>query len=147
MEADRYILVYCEQMPSWEYNLAIPFGRCVYKGVLGENEHFSKKTCYESNCNCSCYSRDGQRHSHTRTHVKVLSFPAYCRYRATMKLIQSGCSLPYKMMIARGAIDVDCCNTKILFNRYKFQHSNIDDFAMADNIRSKYFLLYLNGDL
>ena len=141
MEADRHIPVYCEQMPSWECNLVIPFGRCIYQDFPATNELISNMVCREADCNCTCYKKNGQRIG-KRTHVKVLSFPAYCRYRATMKLIQSGFSLPHKMMMARGAVDVECCSTKILFNRFKFQHSDIDNFVLAENIRSKLIMFY-----
>ena len=145
MEADRHIPVYCEQVASWECRLAIPFGRSVYQGVPAGHDLITNGACSGLCCNCLCNTENGSKHIGTRTHVKVLSFPAYCRYRATMKLIHSGRSLPKKVMIARGAVEVDCCKTKILFNRFKFQHDDIENFALAENIRSKYFSDTLYG--
>jgi len=139
MEADRHVPVYCEQLPSWECKFAIPYGRDAYQGISAAKCLISKSICREADSNCTCGTKSEQRHGNTRTHVKVLSFPAYCRYRATMKLIQSGCSLPLKTLVARGAIDLDCCNTKILFNRFKFQHDNIESFSLAENIRIPVF--------
>ena len=60
-----------------------------------------------------------------------------------MKLLAVGCNLPKNLMCARGAIEVDCPKTKILFSRFKFQHNDIDSFALADNIRSMCFLYFL----
>ena len=142
MEADRHVPVYCEQLPSWECKFAIPFGREAYQDISAAKCLISTNTCREADCNCTCGTNAEQRHATTRTHVKVLSFPAYCRYRATMKLIQSGCSLPLKALVARGAVDIECCNTKILFNRFKFQHDDIESFSLAENIRSTYSKLY-----
>ena len=64
-----------------------------------------------------------------------------------MKLLAVGCNLPKNLMCARGAIEVDCPKTKILFSRFKFQHNDIDSFALADNIRSMRFLLFLTESI
>lgn len=141
MEADRYVAIHCEQMPAWECKTGLAFGRPVYQGVPAANELISNINCSQLQGNCHCNTINGNSNNSLPTLVKVLSFPAYCRYRATLKLIQSRHILPMKMILARGAVEVDCIKTRILFNRFKFQRDDIDSFALADNIRGKCQLL------
>ena len=137
MEADRFVSVYCEQVPSWEYNSRVPFGTCAYDGVKLANQYINQHNELSSSVNCCCKVADNCKTHGIRTPVKVLSFPAYCRYRASMKLLATGCKLPRNLMIARGAVEVDCPKTRILFNRFKFQHPNIERFSLAEDIRSE----------
>ncbi|XP_065057756.1 uncharacterized protein LOC135685682 [Rhopilema esculentum] len=139
MEADRFVSVYCEQVPSWEYNSRVPFGSCAYDGVKLANQYINQHNELSSSVNCCCKVTDNCKTQGVRTPVKVLSFPAYCRYRASMKLLATGCKLPRNVMLARGAIEVDCPKTRILFNRFKFQHPNIERFSLAEDIRIPQF--------
>ena len=130
--------IYCHQMPEWECNPVTSFGRYAYEEIRDTEGYVTKHTDQQQQLQCVCGITNGHVGTHVRAPVKILSFPAYCRYRACLKLIASGLSPRREVMSARGAVEVECSQTRLLFCRFKFQHPGIDDFALKDNIRSKY---------
>eukprot|EP00794_Sanderia_malayensis_P000108 gene108-719_t len=139
VEADRHVPVYCDQVPSWECIPDVEFGKYAYEGLDANDFITNHKGQIDEPLCCRCPVSNGHIAGNRRLPVRILSFSAYCRYRACASMFASDRKLRKELMAARGAIEVDCCHTKILFCRFKFQHPDINDFALADDIRVPVF--------
>ena len=64
--------------------------------------------------------------------LKILTFPAYCRYRALKKRLLSGACLSRAQWIALGGgLGDQSSSTRVLFCRESFHHPHLDKFELS----------------
>jgi len=63
--------------------------------------------------------------------LQILTFPAYCRYRALKKRLLAGVCLTRAQLIALGGILGDQTSTRVLFCKDSFHHPYLDKFELA----------------
>ena len=70
--------------------------------------------------------------------LQILTFPAYCRYRALKKRLLSGACLSRAQLIALGGILGDQRSARVLFCRDSFHHPYLDKFELSGDNKGKY---------
>ena len=64
--------------------------------------------------------------------LKILTLPAYCRYRALKKRLLSGACLSRAQLLALGGVQGDeSTSTRVLFCRDSFRHPCLDKFELS----------------
>ena len=76
-------------------------------------------------------AREAWRSGDQPRSLQILTFPAYCRYRALKKRLLSGACLAKAQLIALGGILGEQRSTRVLFCRDSFHHPYLDKFELS----------------
>ena len=71
-----------------------------------------------------------QNEDHSRS-LQILTFPAYCRYRALKERLLAGACLSRPQLVALGGVLEDQTSTRVLFCRDSFHHPYLDKFELS----------------
>ncbi|XP_068745185.1 AT-rich interactive domain-containing protein 5B-like isoform X1 [Montipora capricornis] len=134
--ADQKVVVKCCDMAVWEdsgsqWNCGmIPLLEsdfaCIEDRYYLNSLYFSKEKERLRNA-----KRAWQEEEKPRC-LKILTFPAYCRYRALKKRLLSGACLSRAQWIALGGgLGDQSSSTRVLFCRENFHHPHLDKFELS----------------
>ena len=92
---------------------------------------------------CNHVQQETQRRTwlkgeHPRT-LHILTFPAYCRYRALMKRLSNGVCFTRTQLIALGGVITEHKNTRVVFCRDSFHHPYLDKFELSGETKGVSF--------
>lgn len=133
VEATKQVVIECSKLPSWECsykNWYTSIGEPLYQNAdVQRIQKLLGKVVPSSN--------DG------KLDIKILSFPQYCRYKTCLKLLQAGVPKTYHELLACGGLDIKNLNTIVLFSRRQFEHEDIEDLSLTENVKGKILFFFL----
>ena len=156
--ADQKVVIKCHDMARWQdsgiqWNSGmIPLYEsdfvCINDKYYLDSHYVDKERERQLKASESWKSGDQPRSLH------ILTFPAYCRYRALKKRLLAGACLAKAQLVALGGVLGNQTSQRVLFCRDSFHHPLLDKFELAGDNKGMYFIcmyecvaLYLFTDI
>lgn len=134
--ADQKVVIKCHDMAIWEdsgiqWNCGmVPLFESDFV-CIDDRYHLNSTYVSKEKERLRCAKKAWQSGEKPRQ-LKILTLPAYCRYRALKKRLLSGACLSRAQLLALGGVQGDeSTSTRVLFCRDSFRHPCLDKFELS----------------
>lgn len=134
--ADQKVVIKCHDMAIWEdsgiqWNCGmVPLFESDFV-CIDDRYHLNSTYVSKEKERLRCAKKAWQSGEKPRQ-LKILTLPAYCRYRAVKKRLLSGACLSRAQLLALGGVQGDeSTSTRVLFCRDSFRHPCLDKFELS----------------